>query len=95
MMINLLLYLMVGAVEWALAIFRIRACVKGQAFLASSLVLVETMLGLWVFREFAAGNDLAGLCYALGGALGTFLSVKKNSSNDSPRLIKNLYIDFE
>ena len=77
MMISLLLYLVVGAVEWALAIFRIRACVKGQAILASSLVLLETMLGLWVFREFAAGNDLAGLFYALGGAIGTFLSVKK------------------
>jgi hypothetical protein len=76
-MTNLLLYLTVGAIEWALAIIRIRACVKGQAILASSLVLAETMLGLWVFREFAAGNDLAGLFYALGGAIGTFLSVKK------------------
>ena len=94
-MISLLLYLVVGAVEWALAIFRIRACVKGQAILASSLVLLETMLGLWVFREFAAGNDLAGLFYALGGSLGTFLSVKKTPSNDSPKIIKNFYTDFE
>jgi len=78
-MTNPLLYLVVGAVEWALAIIRIRACVRGQAILASSLVLVETMLGLWVFRQYADGNDLAGLCYALGGAIGTFLSVKKPS----------------
>jgi hypothetical protein len=50
---------------------------------------------LWVFREFAAGNDLAGLFYALGGSLGTFLSVKKTPSNDSPRIIKNFYTDLE
>ena len=75
MIANHLLYLLVGAIEWALAIFRIRACVKGQAILASCLVLVETMLGLWVFRQYAAGNDSAGIFYAIGGALGTFLSV--------------------
>jgi membrane associated rhomboid family serine protease len=89
-MINHLLYLCVGAIEWALAIFRIQACVKGLALVASSLVLVETMLGLWVFRQYAAGNDSIGIFYALGGAFGTFLSVfqKKSRRNATPEFIK-------
>jgi hypothetical protein len=75
-MMNLLLFLIIGAIEWVLAILRIRACVSGKASLASFLVFLETMLGLWVFREFAAGNDLAGVAYAIGGAIGTFLGVR-------------------
>lgn len=97
MMANHLLYLLVGAIEWALAICRIRACVKGQAILAAILVLSETMLGLWVFRQYAAGNDLAGIFYAIGGAVGTFFSVFQHKlNNDKPKLIKNAqYAIFE
>jgi len=75
-MMNLLLFLIIGAIEWILAILRIRACVDGKASYASFLVFLETMLGLWVFRQYAAGNDLAGIAYALGGAIGTFLGVR-------------------
>lgn len=82
-MINHLLYLFVGALEWALAIFRIQACIKGLATLASTLVLIETLLGLWVFRQYAAGNDLAGFCYALGGALGTWISVQRQKKTST------------
>jgi hypothetical protein len=75
-MTNLLLFLLIGIIEWILAILRIRACVNGKALLASFLVFLETMLGLWVFRAFVAGNDLAGIAYAIGGSIGTFLGVR-------------------
>jgi hypothetical protein len=74
---SLLLFALVGLAEWLLAIWRLRACVSGRGWLAASLVVLETLLGLWVFREFAAGNNLAGVAYAVGGGLGTWLGVGK------------------
>ena len=75
-MMNHLLFLIIGAVEWVLAIFRVNACVDGRAYLASILVITETILGLWVLKEYTAGNNAAGVAYAIGAGLGTYISVK-------------------
>lgn len=75
-MMNLLLFAVIGATEWVLAVLRMRACIEGKALYAGLLVFLETVLGLWVFREYAAGNNWAGIAYAMGGAFGTYLGVK-------------------
>ncbi len=72
---SLLLFAFVGLVEWLLAIWRLRACVSGRRLFAACLVVVETLLGLLVFREFAGGNNWAGVSYALGGGLGTWMGL--------------------
>lgn len=81
---SLLLFALVGLTEWVLAIWRLRACVSGRGLLAAILVIAETLLGLWVFKEFAAGNDLAGVAYAIGGGLGTWLGIKGKGRGANP-----------
>jgi hypothetical protein len=73
---SLALFAAVGLAEWMLAIWRLRLCVSGRAAWAACAVAAETLLGLWVFARFAAGDVPAGIAYALGGALGTWLGVR-------------------
>ncbi len=81
---SLLLFLLVGLAEWLLAIWRLRACVAGRGLLAACFVVTETLLGLWVFKEFAAGNVAAGLAYALGGGLGTWIGIGNKKKGPRP-----------
>ena len=78
-----LLFVVIGMVEWLLAVIRVRACIDGRSYLAGGLVFLETLLGLWVFRQYAAGNDLAGIAYAFGGGLGTWLAVMFKPKKDN------------
>jgi hypothetical protein len=72
---NLLLYVAAGFVEWLLYGWRLRASVHGRGLLAGVIAASEVMLGLWVFRCYSAGADLAGLYYAGGCGLGTWVGV--------------------
>ena len=85
-MINLLLFLIIGFVEWLMASLRTRLAMRAlqakiqkirqrKALLASFLVFLETVLGLWVFLQYVDGNRLVGIAYALGGSIGFYLGL--------------------
>ncbi len=70
-----LAYLACGFGEWVLYGWRLRASVRGWGWVVCLIVCVEVWLGLWVFRSYAAGADLAGLLYAAGCGVGAWVGV--------------------
>lgn len=65
------LYLLVGFVEWFLALRRIRACANGERGLLILIVFVENLLGLVVLVSLVRSNDwVVAVVYSLGAALG-------------------------
>jgi len=75
MIASLLLFTACGFAEWLLYGWRQRAVEKRLRSLAAFLVVLEVILGLWVTRQYVAGADLAGFCYAVGGGIGIFIGV--------------------
>lgn len=85
-LLSLSLYCFIGCAEWGLAVARTVCCARGLAWYAAMIVFVEQMAGLTVLR-FALESDswLAFIAYSLGGALGTFVVVKRGSvRRDNP-----------
>ncbi len=83
MMANLLLYFGVGFAEWLLYGWRLTASRERWGCLAGGLAATEVALGLWVFKQYSAGADMAGICYVAGVWAGTWLGVrsKKKKAN--------------
>lgn len=71
-----LLILLVGFVEWALALLRTQSCASGKRLQTSLLVFAEQVLGLLVLRSVVVSDDWGlVVIYAFGGALGALWSV--------------------
>ncbi|MDD5705037.1 MAG: hypothetical protein PHR35_03870 [Kiritimatiellae bacterium] len=84
LLLNILLYVIVGGSEWYLALRRTLACARGERSLLVAIVFVENLLGLWVLANFVRANDwLMGVSYASGGAIGALLvSFRKKDATD-------------
>ena len=80
LLVNLLIYLIVGLAEWWIALRRTLACAKGETTLLITLVFTENILGLAVLSSFIRQNDWwIAVSYSIGGALGAWIvSRKKN-----------------
>lgn len=76
----LLLYFAIGFAEWLLYGWRLKASQHGRGWLAGGLAAMEVALGLWVFKAYSAGADLAGIAYAAGVWLGTWIGVRKKAA---------------
>jgi len=73
-MINLLLYLVIGLIEWYLALRRTLACARGERYLLIILVFFENLLGLFVLQNFIVKNDwFIAVSYSLGASLGALI----------------------
>lgn len=71
-------YFAVGLIEWALAMTRTLATIRGQAVLASSIVFTENLVALLVLSQFIRSNDWAiAVVYSLGAALGSLLPMRR------------------
>jgi hypothetical protein len=78
-MINLLLYLGVGLVEWYLALRRTLACARGETILLVLIVFIENVLGLWVLSSFITQNNwLIAIAYSIGASLGALVVALRN-----------------
>lgn len=84
------LYLLVGFVEWFLALRRIRACADGEKGLLVLLVFVENLLGLVVLVSLVRSNDwVVAVVYSLGAALGAItVDCKKKDTESEKDLIR-------
>lgn len=89
LLLNLLLYAVVGGGEWYLALRRTLACARGERALMIGIVFIENLLGLWVMSNFVRANDwFLGFSYALGGAFGAFLvDFKKEKPQPAPEAV--------
>lgn len=82
MMTNLLLYLLVGCVEWFLSLRRTLACARGERMILITIVFFENILGLWVLSSFVHTNDWwIAISYSIGGALGAYLVSMKSEKS--------------
>lgn len=76
---NPLLYVLIGAVEWCLALLRTRAVIDNSRYRAAGIIFVEQVLGLWVLSRLVVSYDWrAVLAYAAGGAIGAMVSVRRH-----------------
>jgi len=76
---SLPLYVLIGTVEWGLALLRTRAVIDGLRYRAAGIVFAEQVLGLWVLSRLVVSYDWpAVLAYAAGGALGAMISVRNS-----------------
>ena len=78
---QILIFLVVGLIEWWLALRRTLACVNHEKGLLLTLVFVENFLGLIVLQSFIKSGDWSiALAYSIGGTLGALLSFNKDKT---------------
>lgn len=78
MSLDLLLYCVVGFVEWLLAMLRTVACARGRSNAVMLLVFIETALGAVVFRYLVLSDNWWVIAaYAVGAAAGARVGARK------------------
>lgn len=94
---NPLLYLLVGFLEWYLALRRTLACVRQERITLAIIVFIENFLGLLVLQSFiATGSWPVAIAYSIGGSLGALYSINStrgNQTNNTPHYPQNLLMD--
>lgn len=74
LLLNLLVYLGIGLVEWWLSLRRTLACARGERTVLVTIVFLENILGLWVLSTFIHKNDwMIAISYSIGGSLGALI----------------------
>ena len=82
LLLQLMIYPLIGFLEWFLALKRTQACISKQKTLLVTIVFIENLLGLLVLQNFIVSGDwVIAVCYSIGGALGALLSL----NNISPK----------
>jgi hypothetical protein len=82
LLLDLILYAVIGCSEWYLALRRTLACARGEKSLLVGIVFIENILGLWVLSCFVRNNDWwVAISYSAGGAMGALLV---NCTNPKP-----------
>lgn len=77
------LYIIVGFIEWYLALRRTLAVTHNEKALLVAIVFIENLLGLWVLQNFIRSNDWwIAISYSVGGAVGA-LMVCRGSKNET------------
>ena len=78
LLLKLILYLLIGLIEWWLAMRRTLACVKQEKCLLMILVFIENFIGLAVLQNFINSGDwMLAISYSIGGSLGALFSINK------------------
>jgi len=78
--IQIVVYLLVGFVEMFLATARTSFIAKGKNFSASAVVFLENIIYFFIILQFINNmhnNWPIFLSYSTGGALGTFVNLRK------------------
>lgn len=75
---KMILFLLLGFVEWFASSQRMWLVSKGEARKASLVVLVENLLAFFVLFRFVenVNNWPMAIAYSLGASLGTFINLK-------------------
>lgn len=74
LLVTVLLYALVGLVEWGIALLRTWSCAKGKIVPLVILVFLENLLGLIVLSTFIRDNNWGiAVAYSVGGALGALI----------------------
>lgn len=68
LLMNILLYLGIGYLEWWLAARRLSAMMDLQIYLAPILVVIESLVGYYVINRFIIDNDWVIVVSASVGA---------------------------
>lgn len=77
----LFVYLLVGFVEWWIALRRQVAVIREERLLLCTLVFTENLLALVVLATFArTGNYWLAIVYSVGGALGALSVLRKGKT---------------
>lgn len=78
LLVDVLLYIAVGSVEWWMALRRTLACARGETTLLITLTFTENLLGLWVLSSFIRDNNwIIAISYCIGAALGAYVVSRK------------------
>lgn len=73
------LYVVVGFIEWYLALRRTLAVTRNEKVLLITIVFIENLLGLWVLQNFIRSNDWwIAISYSIGGAVGALMVCNKS-----------------
>lgn len=73
-------YFAVGLIEWALALVRTMAIIKGRTVVAVTTVFVENLVGLLVLSSFIKNGDIVlAVAYSAGAAVGCALPLMSSS----------------
>jgi hypothetical protein len=85
-LLSLLVYVVIGLVEWWLSLRRTLAIAQGEKTLLIIIVFIENLVGLAVLATFIRSNDwMIAISYSVGGALGAYLvslKIQKQKSLD-------------
>jgi hypothetical protein len=74
---SLLVYFLIGAGEWYLALRRTLACARGERTLLCLLVLAENLLSFFVLVQFLKDNNwMIAVAYSIGAAAGSLMLEK-------------------
>lgn len=68
------LYFVIGATEWFLAVNRVTAQLQKRKYLVATIVVLEVLLGFFIFDKFFADNHrdwLVAFIYAAGCGIGS------------------------
>jgi hypothetical protein len=77
-MMNLLLFCVIGIIEWVLALKRTLACARGEKITLIIIVFLENILSLWVLQYFIMSNNwYVALAYSLGASIGALFVIGK------------------
>jgi len=82
------LYILIGFIEWFLALRRTLACARNEKVMLVCIVFIENLVSLWVLSNFIEKKDwMIAICYAIGGAMGSLMITFMNK--DKPQLSEN------
>jgi uncharacterized protein YebE (UPF0316 family) len=81
-LIQLVIYLVVGFIEMFIATQRMSFVAKGRVLAATAIVFVENIVYFIILYQLinnAQGNWQVFVAYSMGGSLGTFVNLKKGA----------------
>ena len=85
------LYCLIGAIEWFLAAQRVRAWNKGVRWLVFLIVVLEVLLGFFIFDKFMTGENkdwTVAFVYALGCGAGAASTMTCDKSKNTKKRCK-------
>ena len=82
-LLSLPVYLIIGLVEWYLALRRTLACARGEKKTLFVIVFIENLLSLAVLQNFIENHDFTiAVAYSIGSACGALMVTINNKEKN-------------
>ena len=82
-LLSLPVYLIIGLVEWYLALRRTLACARGEKKTLVVIVFIENLLSLAVLQNFIENHDFTiAVAYSIGSACGALMVTINNKEKN-------------